>query len=69
MVKDLVKGLETLYHVILINNVFTSMPLFMDLFGKGIYAMSVICSNQIGLSKTVTNIKELAKTPQKTPVQ
>ena len=49
VVINLLQGLEDKGHCVIMDNFFTSIPLFMELASKGIYAIGTIRGNRIGI--------------------
>jgi hypothetical protein len=54
---NLLQGFEDKGHYMVMDNFFTSVPLFRDLARKGIYATCTIRSNQIGIPLYLKNKK------------
>lgn len=48
-VHGLLVGLENRDYIVVTDNFFSSVPLFVDLLGKGTYATSTVRANHIGL--------------------
>lgn len=61
VVKQMVKGLENLGHVVVTDNYSTSIYFFIELLTMDIYATCTIRSNKIELLKTLRAKKELEK--------
>jgi hypothetical protein len=64
VVMNLVEALYNVGHVVLMDNYFTSIGLFKELFSKGFGATSNICSNCIGLPNAMRRTKEFNKMDQ-----
>jgi hypothetical protein len=57
VVMNLLRGLEDKGHCVVMDNFFTSIPLFRDLASKGIYATGTIRSNRIGIPSHLKNTR------------
>jgi hypothetical protein len=57
VVMNLLHGLEEKGHCVVMDNFFSSIPLFRDLASKGIYATSTIRSNRIGIPSHLKNTR------------
>jgi hypothetical protein len=57
VIMHLVQGLEGKGHCVVMDNFFTSIPLFRDLASKGIYATGTIRSNRIGIPSHLKNTR------------
>ena len=57
VVMKLLSGLEDKRHCVVMYNLFCSIPLFTDLEAKGIYAIGIMRSNQIGLPLHLKNTR------------
>ena len=60
---DFSRGLENKGHVIVVDNFFTSVQLFLELRHKGIYATDTMQSKCIGLHLSMKNLKAFKKCP------
>jgi hypothetical protein len=49
VIHGLLQGLENRGHIVVMNNFFSSVPLFMDILGKDTYATGTVRTNRIGL--------------------
>ena len=63
VVMELTRGLENKGHVIVMDNLFTSIELFRDLARQCIYATETMWSNSIGLHPSIKNVKAFKKRP------
>lgn len=66
VVLKLVEGLENKGHVVVTNNYFSSVGLFVDLLKLGIYATGTMRCNRVGLPLEFKNLKPFNKRPQGT---
>ena len=66
VVLKLAEGLENKGHVIVMDNFFSSVGLFMDLKARGIYATCTMRSNRIGLPLELKNSRRFRRAPQGT---
>jgi hypothetical protein len=57
VVMNLLRSLEDKGHCVVMDNFFTSVPLFRDLASKGIYAIGTIRSNRIGIPSHLKNTR------------
>jgi hypothetical protein len=57
VVMNLLRGLEDKGHCVVMDNFFTSVPLFRDLASKGIYTTGTIRSNRIGIPSHLKNTR------------
>ena len=57
IVMNLLQGLEDKGHCVVIDNFFTSIPLFRELASKGIYATGRVRANRIGRPLHLKNIR------------
>ena len=57
VVMNLLQGLEDKGHCVVMENFFTSIPLFRDLASKGIYATGTIRPNWIGIPSHLKNMR------------
>jgi hypothetical protein len=60
------RNIEGKWHVITMNNFFTSIDLFKELPENAIYAMGTLKSNRIGIPNALKDIKIFSRMPQKT---
>jgi len=49
VIHELLQGFENRDHIVVMDNSFSSVPLFMDLLGKDTYATGTVRANRIGL--------------------
>jgi hypothetical protein len=68
VVVDLLDDHENKGHIVAIDNYFTSVGLFKDLLGRGIYATGTLCSNRVGIPSILKNKKQYRRSPQGTLV-
>jgi hypothetical protein len=68
VVVDLLGGHENKGHVVAMDNYFTSVRLFKDLLGKGIYATGTLRSNRVGIPSILKNKKQYRRSLQGTLV-
>jgi hypothetical protein len=66
VVLRLVEGLENRNHVMVCNNFFSSVGLFMELKNVGIYATGTMRSNRVGLPLELKNTRAFSRVPQET---
>jgi hypothetical protein len=66
VVLRLVEGLENKNHVMVCDNFFTSVGLFMELKNMGIYATGTMRSNRVGLPLELKNTRAFSRVPQGT---
>ena len=64
VVTNLAIGLEYLGHCITIDNYFISIPLFIELALKGIYAIGTVKTNYTGLPSSLKNTKTFKRMEQ-----
>jgi hypothetical protein len=60
----LLEGLENRGHIVIMDNFFSSVPLFMELLGKCTYAMGTVKANHVGLPTAGTKKSLYAKSLQ-----
>jgi hypothetical protein len=68
VVVDLLQGHENKAHVVAMDNYFTSVGLFNDLLGRGIYATGTLRSNRVGILSIMKNKKQYRRSPHGTLV-
>jgi hypothetical protein len=66
VVMDLAKDIEGKWHIIAMDNFFTSVGLFKELGEKTIYATGTLRSNRIGIPSAFKDIKVFSRMPQGT---
>lgn len=64
VVHALLEGLENRGHIVVMDNFFSSVPLFMELLGKGTYATGTVRADRIGLPTALAKKSLYAKSPQ-----
>ena len=60
----LLVGLENRGHIVVLDNFFSSIPLFVDLLGKDTYATGTVKANRIGLPTALAKKSLYAKCTQ-----
>ena len=65
VVHGLLVGSENRDYIVVIDNFFSSVPLFVDLLGKGTYATGTVKANRIGLSTALAKKSLYAKCTQR----
>ena len=65
VVYGLLEGLENRRHIVVMDNFFSSVPLFMELLEKDTYGTGTVRANRIGLPTTLAKKSSYAKFSQR----
>ena len=64
VVLKMVEGLANMRHLVVMDNFFSSIGLFMDLLGMEFYALGIVRPNHVGLPLELTDTKSFKNVPK-----